>query len=59
MLDIPLRGEEGRYRDDEEDAVEKKFFRREEISRAPDGAVEDGRSDHDFTFQSSRLSPPR
>ena len=55
MLDIPLRGEEGRYRDDEEDAVEKKFFRREEISRAPDGAVEDGRSDHDFTFQSSRL----
>ena len=41
--------------DDEEDAVEENFFRREEISRAPDGAVEDGRSDHDFTFQSSRL----
>ena len=41
--------------DNEEDAVEENFFRREEISRAPDGAVEDGRSDHDFTFQSSRL----
>jgi hypothetical protein len=36
--------------DDEEDVVEENFFRREEISRAPDGAVEDGRSDHDFTF---------
>ena len=31
--------------DDEEDAEEEDFFRREEISRAPEGAVADGRSD--------------
>jgi hypothetical protein len=43
--------------DDEEDAEEENFFRREEISRAPGGAVESGRSDGMLSSSLTFLPP--